>query len=160
MQQHKCGFKILTRWYRTPAFLYKFSNTFPNRCWCCDTSDRSMLHIWWSCPKMQPFWNSVHDTILEVTSENIEISPAQYLLHHTTIPKKRYLKSLVMLMINAAKHCIPCHWRTAIIPTKKEQFHKLNNMEKIEELISISQENICKFTRTWYSWQHFKTTSA
>lgn len=55
--------------------------------------------------------------------------PAQY-LHHTVIPKKRYVKSLAMFMINAARHCIPCHWRSSTIPTKEEWYCRLNNIER------------------------------
>lgn len=37
------------------------------------------------------------------------------------------LKSLAMFMINAARHCIPCHWCSTNVPTLKEWFHKLKN---------------------------------
>lgn len=32
----ECGYKIITRWYRTPALIHKFSSAIPSKCWCCD----------------------------------------------------------------------------------------------------------------------------
>lgn len=153
----ECEFKILTRWYRTPTLLHTFSSQISDRCWRYEKEEGSMLHIWRSCPMIQEFWKMVHDTTTSVTSENFNFTPPQYLLHHTMIPKNQYLKS--MFMINAARHFIPCHWRLTIIPSKKEWFHRINNIEKIEELISISQEKIFKFTSTWYNWIQFKLSS-
>lgn len=42
----------------------------------------------------------------------------------------------------------------------KEWFRRINNMEKMEELISISQEKISKFTSTRYDWIQFKLSPA
>lgn len=151
----ECGYKILSKWYRTPSLLHKFSCSTTNRCWRCDTEEGTLLHIWWSCPVIQTFWRTVHDTITLITSHINDFSPATYLLHLTKTPKRQYLKSLNMFMINAARQCIPCHWRSPAAPTREEWYRRLNNIEKIEELISISHETLSKFTATWYSWQRF-----
>lgn len=104
---HGCGFKIITRWYRTLTLLHKFSPKISNKCWRCNREEGLMLHIWWSCPLIQSFWKMVYETTISITSEDLKLEPAQYLLHHNSIPKKQYLKSLAMFMINAARHCIP-----------------------------------------------------
>ena len=117
-----------------------------------------MLHIWWSCPLIQSFWISVHETIKQVTSENLSFTPLQYLLHYNSIPRKQYLKSLSMIMINAARQCIPCHWRSPHIPTKMEWFRRINNIERVEEIISISQERIIQFSAIWSNWTAFKVS--
>lgn len=119
-----------------------------------------MIHICWSCPMIQPFWHMVHDTISSVTLEEMNFTPTQYLLHHSKTSRKLYLKSLPMFMTSAARHCIPYHWRSTNIPFKREQYHRINHIEKIEELISISQENISKYTSTWYNWIQFKNSKA
>lgn len=85
-----------------------------------------MIHTWWSCPLIQNFWKMVQRTIPSIISENLRFNPAQYLLHHNSIPKKQYLKSLSMFMVNASRHCIPCHWRSNTIPSKKEWFRRIN----------------------------------
>lgn len=49
----ECGFKTITRWYRTPTLLHKFSPQISDRCWRCKQEEGSMAHIWWSCPLIQ-----------------------------------------------------------------------------------------------------------
>lgn len=156
----ECGFKIITGWYRTPNLLHAFSPQILDRCWRCKREEGSMIHIWWGCPQIQKFCKIVHKTIISITSENLSFNPAQYLLHYNPIPKKQYLKSLSMFMVNAARQCIPCHWRSNTVPTKKEWFWRINNIEKIEELISISQEKIIKFASIWNKWTGFKNSQA
>lgn len=97
------------------------------------------------CPIIQIFWKLVHNTILSGTEENVEFSPALYLLHHIAIPKRQYLKPLAMFMINAARHCIPCHWHcipchwhSTAPPTREECYCRLNNIEKKLKNSSVS----------------------
>lgn len=84
------GYKIATKWYRIPARLHKFSPTIPNICWRCKKEEGSMIHVWWECPLIRPFWQEVHTTISQVTTYALNYYPAQYLLHHTTLPKQAY----------------------------------------------------------------------
>lgn len=49
------GYKIQTRWNRTPSLLHKFSPTIPDTCWRCGKAKGTMLHIWWDCDSIQPF---------------------------------------------------------------------------------------------------------
>lgn len=41
----ECGFKIITRWYRTPALLHKISSQKSSKCWRCNHEEGWMLHI-------------------------------------------------------------------------------------------------------------------
>lgn len=80
------NYKRMSRWYRTPALIHKFDPTCPNRCWRCQQEVGTLLHVWWECPLLQPFWTAVHSTTLQVTTDTLEYSPAQYLLHYTSPP--------------------------------------------------------------------------
>lgn len=160
---HKCSlnvaiqencYKIETRWYRTPSLLHKFLPFIPNTCWGCGKAEGTMLHIWWDCKSLHPFWKEVHDIIAHVTTFTLNYTPAQYLLHHMTLSKKEeYYKSLAMHMVNA-----PRHWRLFRPPTIREWFTILSEIEEMEEHIYTSQEQRQKFTNTWAYWTHFKTT--
>lgn len=48
------GFKVFSRWYKTPLRLHNISPTIPPKCWRC-SDEGSLLHIWWSCPSIQNF---------------------------------------------------------------------------------------------------------
>lgn len=49
------NFKLLTRWYLTPSRLHKCFPSSSDRCWRCGEEEGSLLHISWSCPRLQNF---------------------------------------------------------------------------------------------------------
>lgn len=150
------GYKILTRWYRTPSLLHTFSPTIPDTCWRCGKAKGTMLHVWWECDLIQPYWKEVHDLITHITTYSLTYSPAQYLLHHTHLTKNEYYRSLAMHLVNASRLCVPTHWQSMSAPTIGEWFRRISKIEEMEELVHISQERIQKFTTTWACWTHFK----
>lgn len=158
----ECGFKLITRWYRTPTLLHKFSPCISDRCWRCKQEEGSMLHIWWSCPLLQNFWKMVHGTITSLTSENISFNPAQYLLHYNSIPKKTIFKIFTHVHDKCSKTLYPMPLALKLFSIEKRMVRRINNIENIEELEieSISQEKISKFTSTWYNWFEFKNSQS
>lgn len=127
------GFKIQSRWYHTPTLLHKFKTNIPDTCWRCHQERGTLLHIWWSCTPLQAFWSEVHRICGQVTTYNPEFTPAQFLLHLSSLPYKTYHKSLLMHMINAAKQCIPIHWQSNKIPTLAEWFVRINKIAEMEK---------------------------
>lgn len=69
-------FKLLPRWYRTPLILHLIYPTVSPHCWRCGTEMGSLLHIWWTCPKIQPFWKEVHRIIHQITTYSLDYTPA------------------------------------------------------------------------------------
>lgn len=124
--QENC-YRVVTRWYRTPSCLHKSSLVIPNTWWRCCKTEGTMLHVWWECEPLQPFWKEAHDLIVQVTTITLEYTPAQFLLHHTTLSKKDYFKSLAMHVVNAARPCIPIHWRST------RAFQRLENGSLISQ---------------------------
>lgn len=104
------GYTIKMRWHKTPELLHKFMPTVSDRCWRCQQELGTFLHIWWKCPMIQPYWRKVHNILTAISSFPLEFTLAQYLLHLSKIPSKRYYKSLAVHMINAARLCLPVHW--------------------------------------------------
>lgn len=154
------GYKSKTQWYRTPDLIHKFSSTVPEQCWWCSRETGSFSHIWWSCASLQPYWRKVHEVITKVSSLPLEYSPAQYLLHLSEIPKKWYYISVAIHMVNAARMCVPMHWRSASPPTMVEWVHRINRIVEMEELIYTSLDKISTFTATWEAWTSFRTSQS
>lgn len=65
------GYKIKTRWYKTPEVLHKFIPTVSDRCWRCEQELGTFLHIWWKCPMIQPYWRKVHDITTAISSHSL-----------------------------------------------------------------------------------------
>lgn len=100
-------FKLCARWYRTPDKLHRIFPAVPPECWRCGTATVSLLHIWWDCPRLQPFWKEIHDRYVNITTLHVDFTPAQFLLHHTSLPRFQYHKYLALHLINAATQSIP-----------------------------------------------------
>lgn len=153
------GYKVQTRWYKNPTLLQKFYADLPDTCWRCQSERGSLLHLWWACPLIQNFWSAVHCNFTQVTTYTLDHFPAQFLLHHSTLPHGAYFKSLAMHMVNAAKQCIPLHWGSTQPPSIKEWLTKINKILEMERLISIARDTPIKFSTKWACWTHFQTTA-
>lgn len=142
-------YKLSTRWYRTPDKLQKIFPAVPPECWRCGLGAGSLLHIWWDCPSLQPFWKEVHGRITDITSLPINFSPAQFLLHHTSLPRSHYRKSLALHLVNAATQCIPLRWKSTAPPTIIDWHCRVTKIEEMERLIHQAKDAHDKYRFTW-----------
>lgn len=101
------NYKPLTRWYLTPHALHTRYPEASKICWRCQKNRGTILHVFWSCPKLTFFWTKIRETIQKFTEYNIPNDPAFFLLHVSTMSAKLYKKSIVRHLLNAAKACIP-----------------------------------------------------
>lgn len=153
------GYKILTRWYRVPYMLHKMNPSLSDRCWRCGTEVGSMLHVFWSCPILRPFWEEVTSTIQSLTSVELKDNPAACLLHLTTRPTRKYKKTLTMQLLNAARACIPALWRDPLPPTRVLWYSKVNCILRMEELTATLQNKEEQFIDKWRPWRYFVGTN-
>lgn len=74
------NFKILARWYHCPVILHKMDLSVPDTCWRCLQATGSMLHIWWDCPLISPFWKEVEGEYHKFTGSSTAFTPKVALL--------------------------------------------------------------------------------
>lgn len=153
------GYKLFSRWYKTPLKLHTINPEILSNCWRCNDKNGSLLHIWWDCPAISAFWTKVFHLSSQITTLQLDFSPAQALLHHSSLPMKSYHKSLALHLINAAKLCIPVLWRSPNPPTIADWFKRVNKIAEMEELVHQAQDSYIKYRNTWACWLHFRTTS-
>lgn len=51
--------------------LTMFTNSipvFPPLCWRCNAAHDTLLHIWWECTLIQPFWTEIYHLISQITT--------------------------------------------------------------------------------------------
>lgn len=131
------NYKIISWWYHTPFILHRFDTSTSDKCWKCLQATGDLLHIWWSFQHIQTYWKQVHNRIKKITTCHLEFTPAQFLLHHHESNDAPYHKSLVMMLVNAAKMCIPKLWGTPRVPSMLDWYKRINKITETEELISI-----------------------
>uniref|UniRef100_A0A8C5PKM6 Reverse transcriptase domain-containing protein n=3 Tax=Leptobrachium leishanense TaxID=445787 RepID=A0A8C5PKM6_9ANUR len=146
------AYKLLSRWYRAPITIATYSDTADASCWRCGSQRADLLHIWWSCPVLQPFWTLVHDAISKVSDTPPSFTPAAMLLHHTPLPVDTYRNTLDIRLLNAAKAVIPRHWKSAIAPTFREWLDEVQRTRDVEDLLHQSSGTTAKHLRRWYYW--------
>lgn len=135
-------YKILTRWYYTPQLLHKYFPATTDTCWRCQADKGTLLHIFWSCPLLQHFWTTVPANTQRFTDHMIRNDQAFLLLHATTILAQSYKRSIVRLLLNAAKSCIPLMWKKSLPPSIGLWLHGVEEIKKLEDLVLTAQNKI------------------
>lgn len=104
--------KLLTRWYYTPLRLSKTFSSISPYCWRACGSVGSILHIFWSCTSLQPFWNNIFALISSITQQQCPKSPefALLLIDIEAIPAAYSI--MVCNVVHAARLSIARHWKT------------------------------------------------
>lgn len=88
------GYKVLTRWYYTPVRIHKMFPLSTDLCWRREEEPGSLLHIFWSCWLLLPYWTEIHRIVQKFKNQKLPKTPTFFLLHHHEIPSKIYRKSI------------------------------------------------------------------
>lgn len=108
-------------------------------------------------PQSKISWKEVHHLTTQNTTYQIDVTPAQMLLHHS-IPKKDYHLSLSLQLLNAAKMCSPILWKSSKPPTIADWIRHINKVAEMEELVHQAKDTPTKFMKIWSCWHHFQMT--
>lgn len=141
-----------------PDKIHHFHPSVPSTCWRCNNARGTLLHIWWECPLLQPFWSDIHELISRITTYTPDFSPARYLLHHRQGSPSSYKKTLTIHLINAANLCIPARWRNPSPPTVQDWTLRVDRIAEMEQLISQAADTPTKFQATWACWTHYRSS--
>lgn len=145
------GYKIITRWYRTPRILKKMFPQQSNVCWRCGEMEGTILHIFWNCSRIRGFWSRVREITQQIVEIELEDSPALFLLQLSDMPVRTYRKHLLAHLINAARACIPLLWKSTSPPTIGMWFGKINSIKYMEDLTADRIRN------RRVPWRHSKS---
>ncbi|CAI9619856.1 unnamed protein product [Staurois parvus] len=106
------------------------------------------------------FWQEVHRLVVSITTLPLALSPAQFLLHHSSLPRAQYFKSLAMHMINAARLCIPVLWGSTrnALPLYMNGSPEWVKTADMENWLRLLLDTPTKFSHVWACWTHFLTT--
>ena len=151
------NFKLLSRWYRVPADLANIYTSMSPLCWRGCNLRGTLLHIWWDCPLVRPFWEDIRDQIKVVTGVEIPFSPKHFLLHVPTIPIQQYKKCMLPHLLNAARRLLPVHWKTSRIPTRGEWIAGVNAVREAEDWIATCRDTRERFNTIWAPWSDYTT---
>lgn len=67
----------------------------------------------------------------------------------SNIPPKTYKKSIIRHLLNAAKSCIPLLWKQQYPPTTAKLLKRVEDINRMEDLILTAQKKHERYTKTW-----------
>lgn len=151
------NYKILTRWYRYPTLLHRIYPSTSDSCWRCNAAAGTMLHIWWDCPLILPFWENIFSLYNSLTGSDVSASPSSGLLSMLSGPISGLKKGLLKHFLIAARTVIPRHWKSATPPSLTEWASELNYLMRMENLLADDRGMTDAFVRTWTVWSVFQS---
>lgn len=149
------NFKIFSRWYNTPRKLQRFFPSTSGLCWRCGGDRGTILHIFWDCPLLEQYWKIIQQTIQNFTERPILSDPGFFLLHATDMLSKKYKKSLLKHLLDAAKSCIPLLWKSIKAPAIGMWIRKVEDIRKMEDLILTARHKSELYTKILVSLVDF-----
>ena len=151
------GWKNLTRYFITPKLKGKQTGS-QHACWrLCGERDANHTHIFWSCDKLNPFWESVQNIMKDILGYVIHRDcKVMYLgnLKNCVPEKDRYLTKVLLV---TSKKAITRNWYRAEPPTTNQWIEIIKEvyiMERMTHRLRM-KENI--FLIKWEKWMQYDT---
>lgn len=142
--------KFLHREYYTPRML---AVIYPDRspaCPRCGDPEASFIHMTWSCPLLQGFWEKVLADVNQAAGNTIPLRPETRLLNVTIDPSVgKYTKLLIAYATYYARREILLRWTPPTITTWR---NTLNAVLPLYKITYINRNCPSKFDKIWSSW--------
>ncbi|KAM8960608.1 CKLF-like MARVEL transmembrane domain-containing protein 5 [Pelodytes ibericus] len=97
----------------------------------------TLLHIWWECNKIAPFWKAIYDTLQHIVGKPPPFKPVNLLLHYSPMTPAQYKKTLTPTMLAVANALIPAHWKSNEAPTLREW---INQVEEVRRMVALAAD--------------------
>lgn len=90
------------------------------RSWRCNTYGASLVHIWWNCDHIKPFWRLIQNEILKFTGYSLPFEPRMVLLHNFSVCFGLHKHKLFIMnaLISAKTLLVTSFWRGMVDETK------------------------------------------
>lgn len=143
---------MLSRWYFTPLRLAKaYPSTSPH-CWKSCGSTGSLIHTFWTCPYLTPFWNNVRGLIAQMTQVACPSGPEFFLLLLNMESVPVATRKLVCNILHAARLLIARRWKSADIPSMLELNNMVSTICIYEKTIATYRGSLKSFMSSWEAW--------
>lgn len=145
------AYKILYRWYYTPARLASFIPSYSPLCFRGCTQEGTMAHIWWRCPKVCRLWVRIYALLRNLFNTNIRRDPYEALLGKPIIELLRPERQLASHIFTATKLTRAKDWKTPVLSFEAVK-NRVNDIMINEKLTAVLSDTHDKFLRTWQPW--------
>jgi len=140
--------KTTLRFYLTPARIAKIKNSSDSRCWRGCGERGTLLHCWWDCRLVQPFWKSVWRFLRKLYIVLPE-DPAIPLLGIYPKDAPTYKKDMFSTMFIADLFIIARSCKEPRCPSTEEWIQKIWYIYTMEYYSAIKNNDFMKFIGKW-----------
>ncbi|CAI9542338.1 unnamed protein product, partial [Staurois parvus] len=103
-------------------------------CWRGCGKIGTLYHIWWECPKIQGFWETIVHLIGIISEIKIGLDPELCLLHSTELSVNKYKDSGIWYYLNAAKGLISRYCHSSEVLREEDWVERVNQICRMEKL--------------------------
>ena len=150
-------FKIVHRLHWSKIRLAKIKPDLDPTCDRCGTAPASLLHMFWSCPKVYTFWSAIFKTYSEVC--NKQLLPCPLIALFGVVPEDIYVNRLEREMLAfsslLARRLILTIWKDRNVPTHSHWIREVLYNLRIEKVRYTLQGSAGGFYSIWQSFITF-----
>ena len=140
--------KTTLRFHLTPVRMTKIKNSGDSRCWQECEECGTLLHCWWDCKVLQPFWRSIWQCLRNVDIELPE-DPAILLLGICPEDAPTYNKDIYSTMFIVALFLVARSWKEPRCPSTEEWIQKMWYTYTMEYYSAIKKNDFMKSLGKW-----------
>lgn len=144
-------FKVLHRLHISEEKLAKFHTNADPLCNRCKVDIGSLLHTFWSCPKLQTYWISIFETLSK--AYNIQLAPAALTALFGVIPPgvsvSKAVRDAIAFASLIARRLVLLRWKDEAPPTHDQWIAEVMKFVHLEKIRGTLSGSTAKFLRSW-----------
>lgn len=150
-------FKIVHRLHWSKVRLSKINPDMDPTCDRCRQDPATLLHMFWTCPKLYTFWKTIFETFTKIFGKAVEPSPLIALFGVTPedTPLRWWETSMLTFCTFLARRLILFQWKDPIPPTYSRWIREIMYHLKLEKIRYTVRGSTGKFHTIWQPFLTF-----
>ena len=149
-KSYETQYKIIHKLHISPVIRSKYDPLCSPLCPRCRAGQGTHSHMFWTCPKIIPFWISIQDEILKLIGIRLPLDPLHYVLGadiNSTLSKGN--RQLVRALLYAARLSILSKWIDDSPPNEVLWYEKVLRLMPLERLSCVLRGALSDFAEAW-----------
>lgn len=150
-------FKIIHRFYWTPSRLFRLGLLPTSNCWRCKSEEGDLVHVLWSCDKVQQYWINIHDNLCEITEIQMPFIPRLFILGDDSVlvREDKHIKSFVQTSIMIGRQILIRGWKTEGVPSLQEWAVEMARVAAFEKMSYKQLGRLDLYEAKWGKYMKF-----